>query len=173
MSSDFSPTCGAACPRLGKRRVNFPKPWKKNGEIFQCLEKPRLNFSNPWKPRTEKTETEKRRSRLACLIFCPPLVSIFLSSVFLSTLYPRPARLAAGLQTALDQTVSFVVRPSGRSPLNTPILHHSSTPTLLFVLPLRSWPAAQIALSSRRHQPSAINHEPCFLNSSNNATRGT
>jgi hypothetical protein len=72
------------------------KAWKTPREFFQALEKqrrnfpmlgnPRLNFSNPWKPRTEKTETEKRRSWRAglyfsarrwfpffCLLFfCPP-----------------------------------------------------------------------------------------------------
>jgi hypothetical protein len=45
------------------------KAWKTPREFFQALEKPRLNFSNPWKPRTEKTETEKRRSRRAGLYF--------------------------------------------------------------------------------------------------------
>ena len=35
-------------PRLGSFRVDFSKPWKKSGEIFQCLEKRRIPASNVW-----------------------------------------------------------------------------------------------------------------------------
>jgi hypothetical protein len=130
-----------------------------------------------------KTKKPARRPLFFCPpFFCHPLAPIFLSSVFLSTRPPRPARLAAGLQTALDQTVrkktevrgqksevsgwwsvarGAVWRDSRRQGVRRSTLQYSITPVLqLFSSFFR------FAVGPRRksrYLPAAINHQPLTM----------
>jgi hypothetical protein len=157
MSSDFSPTCGAACPRLGKRRVNFSKPWKNSGEIFQCLEIHASTFPILGNRGQKKRRQKNEEAGAPASIFLPAAGSHF--SVFCFSVHPPPASSPPCGGATNGAGSDCIVRSA---PVRAFSVHHSNTPSLQYSNLLFRFAVGPRRKS--RYLPAAINHQPLTIN---------